>query len=253
MAPPIRMRVGELGEAVDDADLVGHLGAADRHHERVLGRRQQLARRPPARPPAAARPRRAAGAPRPRWRRARGARRRTRRSRTGRPAPPARPPTPGRCSPRAGRSAGSRAAARRGPVARRRRTPRGSPSSSASRAATGRQRQLRLGLALGPAEVRADDHLRRRARAAADGRQRRPDAGVVGDPRRRRSGTFRSARTSTRLPVDRAGRATVRHHGPTLCDQVDQPARVAPLVVVPGDDLDQVAVHHRRAASRRSS
>ena len=33
--------VGEVGEAVDDADLVGHLDAPDDHHERVLRRVQQ--------------------------------------------------------------------------------------------------------------------------------------------------------------------------------------------------------------------
>ena len=42
------------------------------------------------------------------------------------------------------------------------------------------QRQLRLGLPLGPAQVRAHDHLRALVQQQLDGRHGRADAGVVG-------------------------------------------------------------------------
>ena len=72
-------RVGEVEEAVDDADLVGHLGAAeddDERPRRVVEHRGQLVA---ARARAGGRRRRAAGGRRPRWRRGRGGRRRRRR------------------------------------------------------------------------------------------------------------------------------------------------------------------------------
>src|SRR4051812_42295293 len=88
------------------------------------------------------------------------------------------------------------------------------------------------------------------------------------------SGTFRSARSSTTLPVNWAVRTErgslkvlpaasraaggaaqggtsrfprtplpvrARARSQELADEIDQPARVAPLVVVPAEDLDHVA------------
>ena len=45
-----------------------------------------------------------------------------------------------------------------------------------------REGVLRIGAALGPPEVRGEDHPRPGFRQRLDGRQRRPDAAVVGDP-----------------------------------------------------------------------
>ena len=63
------------------------------------------------------------------------------------------------------------------------------------------QRQLRLRLALGPAQVRAHHHLRALVQQQLDGGHGGADAGVVGDVTAVASGTFRSARTSTRRPA----------------------------------------------------
>src|SRR5207244_3640742 len=61
------------------------------------------------------------------------------------------------------------------------------------------------------------------------------------------SGTFRSDLSSTRLPATSRSR-TLRTRGlRDLVDQIDHPTRVSPLVVIPGDDLYQVAVRHRQA------
>src|SRR5256714_14696261 len=75
------------------------------------------------------------------------------------------------------------------------------------------------------------------------------------------NGTLRSARTSTRLPSTSASRTdrgsfTSRSRGygldrerlPDHRDQVDEPAAVAPLVVVPPEDLRQRLVRHRQLA-----
>src|SRR5919197_2215778 len=72
------------------------------------------------------------------------------------------------------------------------------------------------------------------------------------------SGTFRSARTSTRLPPTSASRTERgcrnlggdggRQRRRDLRNQVDEPARVAPLVVVPAEDLYQRPVRHRQLA-----
>src|SRR4051794_36395349 len=72
------------------------------------------------------------------------------------------------------------------------------------------------------------------------------------------SGTLRSARTRTRLPATSAsrtdlGRFTLRgdfrgKRRPDHRDQVDEPAAVAPLVVVPPEDLRHPALGHRELA-----
>ena len=73
----------------------------------------------------------------------------------------------------------------------------------------------------------------------------RPSSVIVPSPS---SGTFRSARTSTRLPAGHPAASDGRRvPGPRSerradeRDQVDQAVGVAPLVVVPADDLDLVA------------
>src|SRR5512137_1264463 len=56
-------------------------------------------------------------------------------------------------------------------------------------------------------------------------------------------GTLKSTRRKTRLPL--TSRSVTKFMSASLGDvlgQVDKPAGIAPLVVVPGDDLDQVAV-----------
>ena len=60
------------------------------------------------------------------------------------------------------------------------------------------------------------------------------------------SGTFRSERTSTRRPRrprrrSSSGSASSERRAPTSVDEVDEAVGVAPLVVVPADDLDLVA------------
>ena len=62
------------------------------------------------------------------------------------------------------------------------------------------QRELRVRLALRPAEVADDDDAGAVVDEVAQRRQRRAHAGVVGDGARRASGTLKSTRTSTRLP-----------------------------------------------------
>src|SRR5207248_6466561 len=64
------------------------------------------------------------------------------------------------------------------------------------------------------------------------------------------SGTLRSARTSTVFPATSASRT---ERGSLIAleelpDQVDEAARVPPLVVVPAEDLDHPPVHHRQVA-----
>ena len=114
--PAHAQHVCERQQAIDHADLVCDLGAADDRHQRArrvledARQRRYLGRRHTA-----------AGAPPPRCSRVRGARRRRRHSRMRRRAPPARARTPGRCSSRPARSARSPAAAAR---------PRAAPPSS---------------------------------------------------------------------------------------------------------------------------
>ena len=70
----------------------------------------------------------------------------------------------------------------------------------------------------------------------------RPSSVIVPSSR----GTFRSERTRTRLPPDVAQAIDARHgqsDGADVLDQVDEAVGVAPLVVVPADDLDLVADH----------
>ena len=178
IAPPISITSATLEECVDDADLVGHLRAADDGDERTFGvgedRRQR--RRPRA---AAGDPRRAAtAARRPRSRRGRGARRRTRRRRRRRPAPHSAPRARGR-SLRLARieartfssSTTSSPPARLGELGREADAAR--PSSSPSRARDRLQRQLRDPRPFGRPRWRAARAARRaRAAPAASAAQR---------------------------------------------------------------------------------
>ena len=189
-------RVGELREPVDDADLVGHLDAAEDDHERVLRGRRAGGGTRSARPRAGGPPRTAAGVRRPRSRHGRGARRRRRRSRTRRRGRRARRPAPGRSAPRAGRSAGSRAAAagRRSPA-----NATGSPSSSAIRSATGRSDSSGTTRPFGRPRCEQTTTRAERSRRylIVGSAARMRESSVIVVPS---SGTFRSARTSTRLP-----------------------------------------------------
>ena len=103
--------------------------------------------------------------------------------------------------------------------------------------------QRELGLAvLGPPEV-GDEHQARAAVAAAP----RSSAAQRGSACRRSrspssSGTLKSTRTSTRLP---SGPPGPRASSQQSLDEVRDAVGVAPLVVVPGDDLDHRPVHHR--------
>ena len=70
-------------------------------------------------------------------------------------------------------------------------------------------------------------------------------------------GTLKSTRTKTRLPVRSRSVTRTGHLQPLLAEeaqQVDAAARIAPLVVVPRQDLHEVAVHDagvRRVEDRR--
>ena len=169
-------RVGQLGEAVDDPDLVGHLDAADHHHERPrravqqaregvqLGLQQQSRRR----------------------------RQLLRDSDRGRVRAVHRPEGVlheqvgvggqlGREAGIVGLLAGVEAQVLEHPqlallVAEGDLAPEqlGQPLRHRP------QRQLRLGLPLGPAQMRAHDHLRALVQQQLDGRHGRADAGVVG-------------------------------------------------------------------------
>ena len=145
------------------------------------------------------------------------------------------------------------------------------PSSSPSRRG---HRRLRLnsgvGPFFGPAQVRGEDQPRPGRQQVLQRGQRRADARVVGDARRPRAGRCsRRARTPAR-PSGPAGpwmvvllgtiaNATVRRCGVRralghVVQQVLHAVREAPLVVVPGEDLGQVAVDHlgeRRVHDRR--
>src|SRR4030095_4828966 len=62
------------------------------------------------------------------------------------------------------------------------------------------------------------------------------------------SGTLKSTRTKARLParstslMESLGNAPLHQHA----DEVDTSARVAPLVVVPGQNLHEIAIHDFR-------
>ena len=129
------------------------------------------------------------------------------------------------------------------------------PSSSPRRSATGFIDRLGSGPLAGRGARRARSGPP--ARAAA-----RSSAGSPRSACRRRSapssGTFRSARSRTRLPPASASRtlafastAALRADGGRLEDlagELDAAVRVSPLVVVPGEDLDHVALEHHRLA-----
>ena len=115
---------------------------------------------------------------------------------------------------------------------------------------------------LRPAEVRAEHQLAPAARAAA-----RSPAGPRGcacrrPPRRPSSGTLKSRAHEHRLAsgsisMSREGllaRSPPRRPQSTCWARSTHAVRVAPLVVVPGDDLHEGAVqHHRQLRSRRST
>ena len=209
----------DLGQQVrDDAELVGHLRAAEHHHVgpgRVVGEPAQHARSRPA--PAG--PRSAAAArPRRRRRPACGAPHRNRRTRTRRPSRPARPgrrparpARPRPCWSRAGRTARSPAAP---PGRRPARPPRTSPSRRPRRRPARPRRRAVRPAARRPArsEYLASGSPLGRPRCAVT-TTRAPaavSASMVGTDARTRpssvmrspsSGTLRSARSSTRRPV----------------------------------------------------
>ena len=138
------------------------------------------------------------------------------------------------------------------------------PSARASRRGDRRHRQLGLAVLRAGPRCETSTSCAPALAQMLDRRQGRPDAGVVGDLDRRRassSGTLKSTRTSTRLPststsltvffgdsrrrsvaaeVKTYDRVAVRA-GPLehLRRQVHQAARVAPLVVVPGEHLHE--------------
>ncbi len=104
----------------------------------------------------------------------------------------------GRWPPRPGRSAGSRAARRRGPA--RRAGPAPAPPSTSGR-----------GVPFGPAEVGAGGDLAPPGRAATrSSAARRGCGGRRRSSPSRTSGTLKSARSRTRLPVDASGEVLQR-------------------------------------------
>ena len=170
-----------------------------------------------------------------RRRRACGARRRTRRRRSASAeARPARRrtrrarPSSLLVSPASKRMFSSSSDARR----RRGRRPRRGPASPTVSAANGDRRAEQLaqprarpargstsgpGAPLGRPRCDGDDHPGAGVAQRRQGRQDRPDPAVVGDHARRRrlsSGTFRSARTSTRRPADALGEQVVERSAP---------------------------------------
>src|SRR4051812_24623689 len=73
------------------------------------------------------------------------------------------------------------------------------------------------------------------------------------------TGTLKSTRMKTRLPlrstslIESFGMGSAGSKGPGLqalfhqhAQQIDAATRIAPLVVVPGENLDEIAVHHLR-------
>ena len=201
MPPPMSSRSAIRVEVADDRELVGGLGPAQHHHvgpRRVGGELAQHGDLGQHQLPGRVREQPRAG--RRRWR-ACGAWHRTRRRRRRRPARPACPPAPPAprppCWSRRARTARSRAARRRrspspatvaaaDPPATSPANATGWPSSSASRAATGRSdgppaARAAYVAALGPAEVGAHDHPGAPAGQGGQRRQAGPDPAVVGD------------------------------------------------------------------------
>src|SRR5688572_17731938 len=120
----------------------------------------------------------------------------------------------------------------------------GRPSSWLSRSATGLRRSASLTLPLGrPRWLASTTDAPRSSRLTMVGRLARMRVSSVIFPSS--SGTFRSARRKTRLPATSTSRTVflsiewLEPLGHEL-RQVGDPAGVAPLVVVPGDDLHQV-------------
>ena len=238
--------VGALQERLEHADLVRHLRAADHGHQRpprVLEDAVQRRHLALEQPPGGARQqvRHALGGGVRAVRRAervvdvdvgerrvalgqrrvvlRLARRRSARSPSSRSRRPAPHPdrAPAAHPPRAARTAGRpRAAARtsrRGPSAAR------DGRAGSSRAAPRSRSSRSVGSA---ARIRASSVMFRSSSR----------------------GTLKSTRTRTRLPsTSRSSSVRTHEH---LLGELDAAVRVAPLVVVPGDDLDQVALEHRR-------
>ncbi len=180
IAPPIRIASAGCGEAVDDADLVRHLDAAEHGDERVLRRVQQppnASARASSSSPAAAGSRCATPSVEAwaRWAAPNA-------SLTYRSASAA-SSAANAGSLRVLRGSKRRFSSSRSGALPRRANATGSAQELGQPRRPRAQRQRRVGRALGPAEVRADDHAAPRARAGSwRVGQRGPDAGVVGDP-----------------------------------------------------------------------
>ena len=119
-----------------------------------------------------------------------------------------------------------------------------------------RDRERRIGpLSAAPgASTRSPPSRRRSSSSSSVGSDARMRVSSATRPSS--SGTFRSARTSTRCPATSASRTergptclrTADREEATTFGQVDEPARVAPLVVVPAEDLHHRSVRHRQLA-----
>ena len=119
----------------------------------------------------------------------------------------------------------------------------------ARRALDGRDRERGV-VPFRPAEVRAHADLGRVAlEQQLERRQRGTDPRVVGDaPVLERH--VQIAANEDALPGDVRGLDGSRqpHYGSEPPDEIDQATRVAPLVVVPAEDLGRPAVRHRQLA-----
>ena len=251
--PPTSTASARAAEVLQHAELVLDLGAAGDRARTAARPRRAACRAPRARARAAGRRRRAAAARRPRSRRARGAPSRTRRSRTGRARSASSRANSGSfcVSPRVEARVLEHAHAVVG------------ASSSRSRAATGAIAYAGI-RPLRPPEVRADDRPPpRRARAAAAA-----SAARRGSACRRRRGRPRAARSGRRGRARACRRRRRREPSAGACtlavaaaasagaspdhrDQVDEPAGVAPLVVVPAEHLGHAARSPSSAGCRR--
>ena len=237
--------VGLAAEVAQDAELVLDLRAAGDEHERPLDLAEQLARAARARAPAAGPRRPAAARRRRRSRRARGGPSRTRPRRTARSSSASSRANSGsfvrlarveaRVLEHVDPVVGEQLAQ---PLAHRRPSRRPGRPPSAGRGAS-RPRP--------PSRSCSSRYCKRRQRGA--------DARVVGDAavleRHVQVAAHEHALTARPRPRERT--AAVRTHSgrkrrADLRHQVDEPARVAPLVVVPAEDLDHRSVHHRQVA-----
>jgi hypothetical protein len=113
----------------------------------------------------------------------------------------------------------------------------------------GLEAELGLDLALGAAEVRSQKDAPASLHDRLDGGDRRADARVVGDGRaveRHVEVDAHEHRAAHEIQIGE--RAKGRGHGSALLGddarEVDHTVREAPLVVVPGLHLDEVAAHH---------